>query len=235
MLMADLQNRLRTLVRERITAGELTGTELARRAGFRQAHVSNFLNGRRGLSIEAMDRIMQVMRLQVGDLVSEEQRSRPLLGAAESAFDSVPLVESVALLHRNFVADEIVEFLHFKKSFLRRIRPAPASEREKWQRFVLIKADKESCLAMRPRLTAGATLLIDRHHNSLQSYRRGEPNIYVVKCGTGWPVRYLELQGSQLTLRPENQEWPLGFVRVGKGENFADYIVGRVAHIAVEA
>ena len=74
MLISDLQNRLRVLVRERIAAGELTGTELANRAGFQQAHVSNFLNGRRGLSIESMDRVMEVMRLEVQDLMPEAHR-----------------------------------------------------------------------------------------------------------------------------------------------------------------
>ena len=37
---------------------------------------------------------------------------------------------------------------------------------------------------MRPRLAPGAMLLIDRHYNSLRSYRRQEPNLYVVKSGT---------------------------------------------------
>jgi transcriptional regulator with XRE-family HTH domain len=232
MLIADLQNQLRNLVRERIAAGELTGTELARRAGFQQAHVSNFLNGRRGFSIETMDRVMEVLRLEVADLMPEPRRRR--VEGSEAAFESIPLVESSALLHREFGADEIVEYLHFKKSFLRRIRSDMASERGSWQRFVLIKADKDSGVAMRPRLAPGATLLIDRHYNSLRNYRRGEPNMYVVKSGADWPVRYTELHGSQLTLRPENQESSLGYVQIGKGETFADYIAGRVAHVALE-
>ena len=258
MMISDLQNQLRTLVRERIAAGELTGTELARRAGFQQAHVSNFLNGRRGFSIEAMDRVMEVMRLEVGDLMPEP-RSRRVVAAerSEAGFESVPLVEAQALLHREFRLDEIVELLPFKKSYLRRIRSAMESERGDWQRFVLMKADKDSGMAMRPRLAAGATLLIDRHYNSLRSYRRGEPNLYVVKSGEAWLVRYVELYpstpktgapgtpllpsspksgatGIQLVLRPQNPESALGAVQLGRGETFADYIVGRVAHIAME-
>ena len=234
MSMSDLQNQLRTLVRERIDAGELTGTELARRAGFQQAHVSNFLNGRRGFSIETMDRVMEVMRLEVSDLMPEPRSKRATAKRGEAGFESIPLVEAPALLHREFSSDEIVEFLHFKKSFLRRIRSAMESERGDWQRFVLMKADRDSGVAMRPRLAPGATLLIDRHYNSLRSYRRGEPNIYVVKSGEAWPVRYVELQGSQLTLRPENQESALGAIPLVKSETFADYVVGRVAHIAME-
>src|ERR1700692_1590716 len=107
MLMADLQNQLRILVRERIAAGEMTGTELARRAGFQQAHVSNFLNGRRGFSIETMDRVMEVMRLEVSDLMPEPRRKRQVENS-EAGFDAVPLVEPSALLHREFVSDEVM-------------------------------------------------------------------------------------------------------------------------------
>ena len=230
MLISDLQNRLRVLVRERIAAGELTGTELANRAGFQQAHVSNFLNGRRGLSIESMDRVMEVMRLEVQDLMPETHRKVE----SDAGFDSVPVVDPSALLQADFGSGEIVEYLRFKKTFLRRMRAEMASERGNWQRFALIKADKGSGLAMRPRLGQGAMLLIDRHYNSLASYRRHESNLYVVKSGANWQVRYVELQGSQLTLRPENQECALGYVQLGKGETFANYVVGRVAHISTE-
>ena len=235
MLISDLQNKLRALVGERIAAGELTGTELARRAGFQQAHISNFLNQRRGLSIETMDRVMQVMRLDVRDLIPQHGTNRRNMGwTGEVGFEAVPLVKVSALLHREFGSEEIVEYLQFKKSLLRRIRPEMANERRSWQRFLLIHADKESVAAMRPRLAAGATLLIDRHYNSLRNYRRGEPNLYVVKSGEEWPVRYVELQRGQLALRPESRESALEFVRLGKGETFADYVVGRVAQIAVE-
>jgi transcriptional regulator with XRE-family HTH domain len=234
MLISDLQNRLRILVRERIATGELTGTELAGLAGFQQAHVSNFLNGRRGLSIESMDRVMEVLRLEVQDLMPEPRRKAPAAVGGEAGFDAIPVVVAGALLQSDFGSGEIVEYLRFKKSFLRRIRPEMANERGSWQRFVLIKADKDSGVAMRPRLAPGAMLLIDRHYNSLRSYRRQEPNLYVVKSGAIWQVRYAELQGSQLTLRPENQECGLGYIQPGKGETFADYVVGRVAHISIE-
>jgi hypothetical protein len=58
--------------------------------------------------------------------------------------------------------------------------------------------------------------------------------MYVLMCGGKCKVRYVELQGNQLTLRPENQEFALDYVELGKGETFVDYVVGRVAHIAIE-
>ena len=234
MLISDLQNQLRALVSERISAGELTGTELARRAGFQQAHISNFLTGRRGFSIEAMDRVMQVMRLEVWDLMPQPRIKRIAAEAGEPGSELVPLVNPSALLHRELHAGEILEQMQFKKGLLRHIRSDMAGERRNWRRFVSIKADKESAVAMRPRIAAGAVLLIDRHYTSLRNYRRGEPNLYVVKSGATWLVRYVEIQGDQLTLRPENPQSALGFVQPGKGESFADLIVGRVAHIAME-
>jgi transcriptional regulator with XRE-family HTH domain len=234
MLISDLQNRLRSLVRERIEGRELTGTELASRAGFQQAHISNFLNQRRGLSVEAMDRVMEVLRLDVRDLMPEDRRKTTAADGGEELFESIPVVGSGALLQSDFGLGEIVESLRFKKSFLRRIRAEMASQRKHWQRFVLMKADKDSGGAMRPRILPGAMLLVDRHYNSLHSYRRREPNLYVVKSGETCTVRYVELQGNQLTLRPENQTYALGYVQIGKGETFAEYVVGRVAHISIE-
>ena len=43
------QDRLRT------HRGELTGLRLVEQSGFKQAHISNFLNCKRGLSLEGMD------------------------------------------------------------------------------------------------------------------------------------------------------------------------------------
>ncbi len=234
MLVSDLHERLRALVGERIQARELTGTEMAKRAGFQQAHISNFLNRRRGLSVEAMDKVMTALGLTISDLTPAENRKQAGGWGTERAFDSIPVVEPGILLQSEFSEGEVVEFLRFKKSFLRKMRPEMASQREHWQRFVMIRADKDSGEAMRPRLLPGAMLLIDRHYNSLQSYRRREPNLYVVKCGAGCKVRYVELQGNQLTLRPENHKCGLDYVEIQRGKTFADYIVGRVSHIAIE-
>jgi transcriptional regulator with XRE-family HTH domain len=234
MLVSDLHERLRALVGERIQARELTGTEMAKRAGFQQAHISNFLNRRRGLSVEAMDKVMTALGLTVSDLTPAENRKQAGGAGTERTFDSIPVVEPCILLQSEFSAGEVVEFLRFKKSFLRKMRPEMASQREHWQRFVMIRADKDSGEAMRPRLLPGAMLLIDRHYNSLQSYRRREPNLYVVKYGVGCKVRYVELQGNQLTLRPENQKCGLDYVEIQRSKTFADYIVGRVSHIAIE-
>jgi hypothetical protein len=63
LLFRDLQEALRKLLWDRIESGELTGMALADKTGFRQAHISNFLNRKRGLSLEGMDRVLSVEEL----------------------------------------------------------------------------------------------------------------------------------------------------------------------------
>ena len=102
MLISDLHDRLRALVRERIGGG-LTGTELAKLAGFQQAHVSNFLNRRRGLSIEAMDRIMEVLKVEVRDLMPEERERAQAAAVDEAEFASIPeRLSSICISRRAF-------------------------------------------------------------------------------------------------------------------------------------
>ena len=62
-----LLNGLRAHIRARINRCELTGRDLACKAGLQQSHVSNFLNGRRGLSAEALDRLLDAVQIFVAD------------------------------------------------------------------------------------------------------------------------------------------------------------------------
>lgn len=232
-----LQDALRTIVAGKIRIGQLTGVALAQKIGLRQAHISNFLNRRRGLSIEAMNRVLQILGLSVVDLIepAEINRRATVSPPAEGDYASVLLVESRAAIGQPVITRAaVLEIFKFKQSFLRRLRPDMASARHDWVRFVLVKADAANGLAMHPRMNAGATLLIDRHHNSLRPYRRGEPNIYAVAKDGEMLVRYLELQGPYLLLRPHNRQCPLAAIGVGEGKSFADSIVGRVCHVAFE-
>lgn len=93
---------------------------------------------------------------------------------------------------------------------------------------------------MWPRLNPGSTLLLDRHHNSLRGYRKGERNMYAVRRGEGCTVKYVELSegpgrdGRFLILRPHNPEYPVEVLPIEEGQTLADLIVGRVAHVALE-
>ena len=84
------------------------------------------------------------------------------------------------------------------------------------------------------RLLPGATVLIDRHYDSLQPYHRSEQNMYAVRKGEGSTVRSVELVGQNLVLRPHNTAYPVDLIEVEEGKTLADYIAGRVAHVAIE-
>ena len=73
MKFKALQENLRKELWARIDAGELTGLGLAAMTGFKQAHISNFLNGKRGLSLEGMDRVLKMQKLSVLDLLDPEE------------------------------------------------------------------------------------------------------------------------------------------------------------------
>jgi hypothetical protein len=88
---------------------------------------------------------------------------------------------------------------------------------------------------MSPRLTAGATLLLDRHYNSLKPYRKNDSNMYAVLKNDTCAVRYVESSQNELILRPHNQSQPIEVVPVAEAKLPADYIVGRISHISLDA
>ncbi len=237
MRITDLEANLRAHIWTRIHRGELTGTGLSRDAGFQQSHMSNFLNARRGLSPEAMDRLLDVLELDVLDLADPEELRLRALQRPEraSAFDSVPVVS----LHDAAFAPRIPprqarDSLKYRKRFLQRLKPDTIGERRDWLRFVLVRADAGNARAMAPRLAPGAVLLLDRHYNSLRRYHRDLPNIYAVRAGTDCAIRYVTVLSGRIVLRPHNQDWPVELVEIAHGKGFAEYIVGRVCHVAVE-
>jgi len=234
MLVTNLEDTLRRLVRQRIDAGELTGSSLARDAGFRQAHISNFLNHRRGLSVEGFDAILRAMQISVYDLVSAHKPGHSN-GTAFREYEDVPLVSALdASAQPVFAQRHLIDVLKFKKSFLRRLQPDMHGTRRSWHRFVIVKADADAGFAMYPRILPGATLLVDRHYNGLDPYRRREANLYLVRKGNVCLVRFVELHGRQLLLRPSNPEAALDYVAVESPRSAPEVIVGRICHVGME-
>lgn len=237
MKFKALQENLRKAMLKRIEAGELTGLRLAQQTGFKQAHISNFLNRKRSLSLEGMDRVLSVQRLSVLDLLDPEEVNKraSIVPPSEGEFENVLLVEGeVAAGEPLVISEKVKDILKFKKSFLRRLRPDAAAGRSEWRRFVLVKVDARDGMSMYPRLLPGATVLIDRHYNSLKPYRAKEQNMYAVRKEGGVTIKYVEQAGDTLILRPHNQAYPVDVIRIEEDKRFADYIVGRVCHVAIE-
>src|SRR5215475_7938747 len=97
MKFRTLQNNLRRVLWGRIATGELTGIHLAEQTGFKQAHISNFLNRKRGLSVEGMDKVLSVARLSILDLLDpgEVARRSGVPPSREEEFENVGMVEGI--------------------------------------------------------------------------------------------------------------------------------------------
>jgi hypothetical protein len=232
-----LQDNLRKVLWDRVEAAELTGLRLAQQTGFKQAHISNFLNRKRGLSIEGMDKVLQVQRLSVLDLLdqAEVNKRASVLPPSSDDFESVVLTDASTAATEHLVAHmHVKEIFKYKKSFLHRLKADPNGTRSSWQRFVLIRVDAREAAFMSPRLSAGAMLLIDRHYASFKPYRKGEPNIYAVLKNGTCAVRYAEVARDQIVLRPHNQSAPMEVIPVEPGKTPEDYLVGRVCQISLQ-
>jgi hypothetical protein len=232
-----LQENLRKALWERVDAGELTGLHLAEQTGYKQAHISNFLNRKRGLSLEGMDRVLNVQRLSVLDLIDpvEVNKRASILPPGADEFDNVVVADShIAASKALIMSMHVKEILKFKKSFLKRLKQEVEGDRKGWERFVIIKGDAQGGMRMYPRTMPGATLLLDRHYNSLAPYRRGESNIYAVRTDGACIISYVETADGHLILRPHNPAYPIVVITMEDSKKPSDYIVGRVCHVGIE-
>src|SRR4026207_1959363 len=233
MKFRALQENLRKALWERSEEGELTGLRLARETGFKQAHISNFLNRKRGLSVEGMDKVLNVQHLSIRALLDpgEINKRASITPPSDDQFENVLLVQgAVAARQPLIMSMKVKDILKFKKTFLRRLRSEMEGDRERWERFVIIRADGREGMSMYPRLLPGATVLIDRHYNSLEPYRKGEQNMYAVRKDGGCTIKYVERSGDNLVRRPHNQSYPVDLLPIEEGKTYADLIVGRVCH-----
>src|ERR1700737_1313802 len=144
MKFKALQDNLRKILWERIEAGELTGLRLAQQTGFKQAHISNFLNRKRGLSLEGMDRVLAVQHLSVLDLLdpTEVNKRASILPPSGDEFENVLLTDGAVAATQSLITSmNVKEILKFKKSFLRKLKAETEGDRETWERFVLLKVN----------------------------------------------------------------------------------------------
>lgn len=232
-----LQDNLRKVLWERIEQGELTGLRLAQQTGFKQAHISNFLNRKRGLSLEGMDKVLAVQHLSVLDLLdpAEVSKRATIVPPSPDEFENVVLTDLTVAANQHVIASmNVKEIVKFRKSFLRRLRAESEGDRSGWQRFVFVKLEAADALPMTPRLQPGATLLIDRHYNALSPYRKGELNLYAVLKNDAPAIRYVEVAESHIILRPHSEFSPIEVIAIPEGKRASDYIVGRISYVGLE-
>src|SRR6185312_4767627 len=93
MNFQDLHELLRLELLRRIDRGSLTRSRLAQQAGFQQAHISNFLNRKRALSLEGLDRVLASQNLTIDQILPVD-----LAAAASPAVQSHEPTDIVAVV-----------------------------------------------------------------------------------------------------------------------------------------
>ena len=231
--LQDLQEQLRLHIRARIARGELTGIALARAADFPQGHLSNFLNARRGLSLESMDRLLDTLGIGVLDLVERKEIRKRAELPSTVGVERIAMVASQDAVLARFAPEQVLETRCFNKSFLRRLKPRDAEDRRDWLRFVLLKLNI-SGISLPAFPAVSAILLIDRHYSSLDPYRRLQPNSYVVRLEGRCVMGHVSLFDDYLLVRPHDPRQEVDVRRIERGRNYSEYIVGRVCHVSLE-
>ncbi|MDE1176733.1 MAG: helix-turn-helix transcriptional regulator [Edaphobacter sp.] len=236
MNFQDLHELLRQELVRRIERGTVTGSRLAQRAGFQQAHISNFLNHKRALSLEGLDKVMEAQNLSIEQILPLD-----LAASAVVAQPEIELVQEVPIVSPSSAIDDVlipaaavIETVPVVGSRLRENRAKPAPRRTQWERFVAVRVDAQQAAAMAPVLAPGALAVIDRHYNSLAPYRANQPNIYALRSGSMLLLRYVDFDERHLILRPFLREFPVQLIGLKDGESPADYIVGRVCLVVAE-
>jgi hypothetical protein len=238
MNFQDLHELLRLELLGRIKRGELSGTLLAWQSNFKQAHISNFLNGKRSLSLEGLDRVLEAQGLTVNQLMPVD------LSAAEDAgstgeMEAVPVVTPATAMNEPTVrSGAVIETVRVAAAALRSNRWWAPESYAHWQRYVAVRADAQQAVAMAPMIAPGAVAVVDRHYRSLAAYHPQQRTLYAVRAGSGpgagLALRHVELHGETMVLRPLTPGIQVQIVTPGPQETPADYIVGRVCVLVSE-
>lgn len=238
MTFVALQESLRKELRRRIAAGELTGQELARRTDFTQAHVSNFLNRKRGLKLGALDRMLKAISISLYDLLNPRELARfaEASTGSDAEYADVPVVSASAAARCNLITrNDVLHFAKLKRAELEKFRVDAASPgRKEWTRFVFVELDGREAASLWPRAVSGALLLLDRHSNLLRPATKSGPSLYAVRKGEENRVGYLEPAPEWIVVRPHNFEMPIEVIPLAEGQTASDLVIGRVAYIASE-
>jgi hypothetical protein len=235
MNFQDLHELLRVELLRRIDRGTLTRGRLAQQARFQQAHISNFLNRKRSLSLEGLDRVLASQNLTVDQILPLDLAATVAPIPSSDPTEIVPVVSSSAAMDEARIPpSSIIETIQVSASRLHDNRARPSTRNANWQRFLAIRADAQQSAAMDPLLVSGAIAVLDRHYNSLAPYRAHQPTLYAVRCGAALLIRFVDYDEGRLILRPYSRDFPVQLLPLATHQTPADYIVGRVCLIFSE-
>jgi hypothetical protein len=233
MNFTQLQERVRLELLRRIERGTLSVSLLARQTELGQGHISNFLHGRRQLSLRTLDKIMKAQHLSVAELLPAARGE--LMSGQIGEFGQIPLVShAVALFEPYIRASSVQTMLAFPAAVVKGFESRCSNSRKQWERFVAVRITTAEAWAMEPVLLPGAVVVLDRHYTSFKPYREGMVNLYAARVGTQLLVRYAQYESDRVVLRPHQARLDADVVAIGVGETPNDVLVGRVALVLNE-
>jgi transcriptional regulator with XRE-family HTH domain len=233
MNFSQMHEKLRMELLRRIQRGTLSVSLLARQTGFGQSHLSNFLNSRRQLSLDALDRVLAAQHMTAANLLPESDSA--LAMPFEGERDSVPLVSHHSALFEPYIRTVAAQgWIHLPVGLLQTIRSRTAHSRRAWQRFVAVRIAADDAIPMEPLVLPEAITVIDRHYNSLHPYRPDRPNLLAIQNGGRLTLRYVDFLANRLVLRPHSINSPVELIDLAPGESPGELITGRVALILNE-
>ena len=248
MNFQDLHELLRLELLRRIERGDLTGTRLASQTEFQQGHVSNFLNRKRALSLDGLDRVLAAQCLTIDELLplhlsasSDHSGQQPVAATETDSPERADNLQEIPVVSFAAAADQpqilpasIIQSIQISASLLSERRAFQGRRTMGWQRFVAIRADAQQAAAMEPVLSIGCIAVIDRHYNSLAPHHAHQPSPFAIRYGPGLIIRYIEFETGQPLLRPSSVSHPIQLLEVAGNQSASDYIIGRVCLIIDE-
>jgi len=227
MTFTQLHELLRLEISRRIDRGQLTGMLLARQAGLRASHISNFIHRKRNLSLPALDRVLAAQALSIEDLMPETNRSS--IEKSVEGTTLVPLVSQTTAIHSpSITRRSILGRVHLSSVTLDQLRPRRALARRDWHRFLAVRLNTVQAKPMRPILNTGSVVVLDRHYNSFAPLDPSRPNIYAVNIANTLLFRYASYETNCVILRPHSLNYAVELLRLGPDESPSACIVGRV-------
>ena len=234
MNFSQLQERVRLELRRRVERGTMSVSLLARKTGLGQPHISNYLHGQRGLSLQSLDKVLEALGSEIGDLMPVTRQSLMLKSQFVEA-GYVPLVAHQVAFNDPYIhSSNVQQMVPFATTELAALRVRCPKARLVWERFVAVRIVATDATPMSPVVGAGALVIVDRHYNSFHPYVAGRANLYAARSGDLLVVRYAEFQAGRVVLKAYRPEYSTEVIAVGSAEAPGDLLAGRVVWILNE-
>jgi transcriptional regulator with XRE-family HTH domain len=229
MNFSQLQDRVRHVLLRRIERGTLSVSLLARQTGMGQPHISNFLRGRRGLSLRTLDRILDAQKLEIADLLpARREANEPLGGGDTEPVIRLPLIAGAAVFEPYIRTSVVQRMVAFASDAFKGLEARCSAARKGWDRFVVVRVTPEDGRAMGPMLEESGLVVLDRHYTSFHPYAEGRPNIYGARVDSALVLRFAQFEAERVVLRALHGEVKTIVVEPEAGETPGDVFVGRV-------